>query len=323
MDTVRVGVIGAGSMARSHLDVLQSLPSVEICAVSSRGSERLQKIAADYRISRSFMNNDEMLKEARPDAVVVAVSAANIADVALLSMKRNVPTLLEKPPGLTLAQTEALVKTSKQAQGPFMVGLNRRFYGAVQNAKKVIDDAGRLVSVLAQYTEDLVAVRARNIHPPEVLEHWMAADGMHCIDLLRFFAGDVREVYAMSTSWRNKAPDSFGAVVRFKNGTIGHFISNWTSPGRWQVVLYGFDVRVDLMPLEEGKVTRRDGKESELAKDEMDSKFKPGLYRQDRYFVDHVRTHMRIARPAADLEDALETMRLVEAIANAQSEPAR
>jgi predicted dehydrogenase len=319
MSTLKVGLIGAGSAARRHLDVLKSLPNVEVVGASSRSAERLKKLSSDYRISNTFLNNDEMLVTVKPDAVVIAVSAANTYDVASQCIKHDTSALIEKPPGLTAIQTAGLLEASKKVDGQFMVGLNRRFYGVIQNAKSVIEAAGKLVSVMVQYTEDLGAVGARNIHPPEVLEHWLAADAIHCIDLLRFFAGDAQEVHAMSSVWRDRAPNSYGALIRFKTGTIGHFISNWTSPGRWQAILYGFDVRVDVSPLEEARITRRDGSISDVPKDAMDAKFIPGFYGQDSYFLDHVRRNTPIERPAANLADALETMRLVEAIEAAQS----
>jgi len=315
MDILKVAMIGAGAMARRHLEVLRSLEDVEVVAISSRGSERLEKLAEDSGISQRFRNNEEMLKKVRPDAVIVAVSAESVYDVALGCIERRVSALLEKPPGLTAAQTERLLKASKRFHGHYMVGLNRRFYSVIRNAKKLIADSGGLVSVLVHYTEDLAAIRARNLHPPEVLEHWMAADGIHCIDLLRFFGGEVASVHTLSSTWRDAGPDSFGALIRFESGAIGHYISNWTAPGRWEVSAYGFDIKVDLSPLEEGRVTRRGGAVSAVLKDEVDHKFKPGLYAQDKYFVDHVRQNSSIDRPAADLQDALRTMRLVETIA--------
>jgi predicted dehydrogenase len=315
MDRLRVAMIGAGAMARRHLDVLQSLQNVATVAVSSRGSERLQKLSTDYHVPQQFHDNVEMLKSVKPDAAIVAVSAANVYQVALSCIERGVSALIEKPPGLTAEETGRLLKSSKQSEGQYMVGLNRRFYGVMRNAKKLVEDSGGPVSVLVEYTEDLAAVRASNIHPPEVFEHWMAADAVHCIDLLRFFGGEVGEVHALSSSWKIETGDSYGALIRFRNGAIGHFVSNLTSPGRWKAILYGMDVVVHLCPLEEGRVSRRDGAVVEVPKDEMDAKFKPGFYGQDSYFLEHVRRDARIERPAPSLEDALGTMRLVEAIA--------
>jgi predicted dehydrogenase len=107
-------------------------------------------------------------------------------------------------------------------------------------------------------------------------------------------------------------------LIRFENGAIGHYVSNWTSPGRWEVTAYGFDMRVDLSPLEAGELTRRGGSVTPVPKNEVDDKFKPGFYAQDEYFINRVRLNTRIERPAANLDDALGTMRLVEAIAYSQ-----
>ena len=76
------------------------------------------------------------------------------------------------------------------------------------------------------------------------------------------------------------------------------------------------------MPLEEGRVTRRGGIVEQLPKDGADLKFKPGFYRQDKYFVDHVKQNEPIERPAANLEDAYHTMQLVDAIAYSRNDNA-
>jgi len=318
MDSLRVAIIGAGGMARQHLQVLQTLPDIQVVAISSRGAERLNSVAKDFDIPRRFRNHQEMIKNTKPDAVFVLVSAANIYEVALSCIENKTPSLIEKPPGLTAAQTEALLKASEHVTAQYMVGLNRRFYSVFRNAKMLVDESGGIVSVVVQAPEDTASIRATNFHPPEVLECWMAANGIHCIDLLRFFGGKVLSVHALSSTWRDGKPDSYGALLRFENRSIGHYVSNWISPGRWQVTLYGFDMRVDFCPLERGVVTRRSGPSSEVPVDEVDLKFKPGLFGQDQYFLDRIRSSEPIERPAANLEDALGTMRLVEAIAHSR-----
>lgn len=316
MDTVRVAMIGAGTMARRHLEVLGSLPGVEIAAVSSRGIDKLQKLASDFGVTQ-FRSNEEMLRQVRPDAVVVAVSVASVYDVALTCIRRGVSALIEKPPGLNVAQTEKLLKAAKGISSQYMVGLNRRFYSVIQNAQKVISDKGPLASVLVQAPENMADIRAMNFHPPEVLDRWMVANGMHCIDLLRFLGGKVVSIHALSSTLQDRDHSNFGALLKFDNGAIGHYISNWAAPGRWGVTLFGLDVRVDLSPLEEGRVTERDGSVTEIPKDAVDVKYKPGFHAQDKYLVEHIRQNMPIERPAANLEDALETTKLIEAIAYA------
>jgi predicted dehydrogenase len=48
--------------------------------------------------------------------------------------------------------------------------------------------------------------------------------------------------------------------------------------------------------------------------DEVDRIYKPGIYAQARYFIDCVKEGRKPTYPAADLVDAVKTMRLIELI---------
>ena len=78
--------------------------------------------------------------------------------------------------------------------------------------------------------------------------------------------------------------------------------------------MYGDGVRVDIAPMEEGKVTFSDGKVQELTISDEDKKFKPGVYRQNRMFIDACLGKGKISYPAATLEDSLKVMEFIEDI---------
>jgi predicted dehydrogenase len=108
-------------------------------------------------------------------------------------------------------------------------------------------------------------------------------------------------------------------LIRFETGTIGHYIANWTAPGNWSATLYGVDRRVELKPLERGVLVLRDGRQQELPVDEVDQRFRPGLYAQDHYFLERVRRGEPIGFPAATLDEALETMQFIAAVRGGES----
>ncbi len=314
MSKLKVGVIGAGNIAEKHLETLAAFSDVEIVALASRGHPRIHALADRFQVERTFTNYQEMLDGLEMDAVFVLVSATRIVEVAGECLRRGVPTLLEKPPGLSVDETRGLVKIADEAKCLNMVGLNRRFYGVMRAAREAILERGPLVSVFVEAPENLAAVRAVGIHPPEIVQGLLYANSIHCIDLLRFFGGDVREVHALSGQWDEEQKNSFGALMRFENEAIGQYVSNWTSPGSWRVTLYGMGRRISLDPLERGTITDDSGESVAVAVDEVDTRFKPGLYGQNRFFLDCVRDKRRVSYPAADLADAVKTMELVEAI---------
>ncbi|MBI2358174.1 MAG: Gfo/Idh/MocA family oxidoreductase [Deltaproteobacteria bacterium] len=313
MSRLKVAVIGAGDIAAKHLEVLTALDGTEIVALCNRGHPRIYGLAERFNIRQVFTDCRRMWNETSVDAVLVLASVANAVEVAGDCLGRGIPTLLEKPPGLSVPEARGLLDIASATHCLNMVGLNRRFYSVMQRAREAILEVGPLVSVVVEAPERLAEVKAWS-HPDEVIRRLLFFNGIHCIDLLRYFGGDVGEVHACSSRWFEDQKDSFGAVMRFKSGAMGHYIANWMSPGRWTVNLYGKGRRVTIAPLEQGVIVDGDGEERPIQVSEVDVRFKAGLYAQDRYFLDCVRNGRRVAYPAADLADAVKTMELIEAI---------
>lgn len=311
---MRVAVIGAGNIAEKHLEVLEAFSDVELAAISSRGHPRIDALAERFKIPEKFNDYRKMLDTVSADAVFVLVSAMQIVPVAAECLKRGIPTLLEKPPGLSAKETEQLAHLAHETNCLNMVALNRRFYSVMQRAREEILSVGPLVAVLVEGPERLAEVRAVGIHPPEIIAGLLFANSIHCIDLLRYFGGDVEHISAAASQWDEEQKNSFGALIKFQTGATGHYIAHWMSPASWAVVLYGMGRRVSLNPLERAMLIDADRSEKLLPVDEVDVKFKPGLYAQNRFFLDAVKERRPITYPASDLADAVKTMQLIEAI---------
>jgi len=311
---LRVAIIGAGNIAEKHLEVLNAFSDVELSAICSRGHPRIDALADRFDIREKFSDYRRMLDTISPDVIFVLVSAMQIAPVTAECLKRGIPTLLEKPPGLAVNETEALAAIARETNCLNLVGLNRRFYSVVQRAREEILNAGPLVSVLVEGPERLAEVKAVGIHPPEIIAGLLFANSIHCIDLLRYFGGDVQHISATSSQWDEEQKNSFGALIKFQSGATGHYIAHWMSPASWSVTLYGMAKRVSLNPLEKATLIDSDRSEKLLPVDDVDLKFKPGLYGQNRFFLDAIKERRAITYPAADLSDAAKTMRLIEAI---------
>ena len=310
---MKIAVIGAGNIAVKHLEVLKAFDDVQITALCNAGHPRIHEAAERFGIERRYTDYRQMLDEAEFDAVFVLVSVTRIVEVARECLNRGLPTLIEKPPGLSVADTQALAETAAAGKSLNMVALNRRFYSVMQRAREAILEAGPLVSIIVEAPERIADYRAAG-HPDEVINNILFANGIHCIDLFRYFGGEVAEVKTESTPWFENQPDSYNALLRFENGATGHYISNWTSPGRWSVNLYGKNRKVTLCPLERGTVLQTEGEQYDLPVDPVDQNFKPGIYAQARYFIDCVRENKKPAFPAADLDDAVKTMKLIDLI---------
>jgi predicted dehydrogenase len=130
---------------------------------------------------------------------------------------------------------------------------------------------------------------------------------------LRFFAGEVRDVFSFAHRYQEAHGDQFAAIIDFESGAMGEYVSHWLSPGGWRVVLFGHGVTVEFKPLETGRWTDSHFQVHEIEVDPMDIQFKPGFYRQVAAFADLVRGAAP-RWPLVNLEGAYLTMHLAERI---------
>lgn len=311
---VRLGVVGAGKIAVQHLEVLQAVPGARLVGIASRTRSRAEDLAGRYRIERVFNNPEEMVRSARPDALLILVSVGSIVEVAQAAIDHQLPLFIEKPAGLTPAETGRLAQHAKQRGVPTMVGYNRRYYSIFHKGLEIIRRHGPLMAVMIEGHERMAAVRATGKHPEAVLAAWLYANGTHTVDLLRFFGGEVTTAHCLTHRYQEPLGDQFAAIMEFDSGAMGEYSSHWLSPGGWRATLCGRGVTVEFRPLESGRWTDASGNVHEIAASAQDRQFKPGFYGQMEAFCSLARGAAP-AWPLQDLAGAHRTMLLAERMA--------
>ncbi|OGX38714.1 MAG: hypothetical protein A3D87_03525 [Omnitrophica WOR_2 bacterium RIFCSPHIGHO2_02_FULL_50_17] len=312
----RVGIIGAGRMACFHLDVLLKMNDVEVVALANQWSEeRRNAVCRKYNIPRNYSSFLEMLDQEALDAVFICVSVMDNFTVARSCLVRGIPSLIEKPPGLSVEETEELLQIAEFKGVIHMVGLQRRFSSTVMEGIRMIRQRSPLMSLVVEAPERFEEIKAKKKFPQEVLRRWIFNNGIHCLDMLSFLGGHIKEFHVMQQTWKEPLhPDCLHALIRFEQGAIGHYLSNWNSPGNWAVRLFGDGWRLDIEPMEEGRVTFSDGTQQALPISQEDRDFKPGLFAQNRMFIDACLDKKKIGFPGATLREALVSMQLAECL---------
>lgn len=315
---LEVAVIGAGHIAQKHLAALQAIPGLRLAALVDKNPEMLQTTAEHFGIERRLTSIEPLLEQSRPDAVFVLVSVLAVHEVAGAFLKARIPTFLEKPPGLHTCQTRELARLAREHQTLAMVGVNRRFYSTTIRGREMLLEAGPIRSVTVEAHEDMDRIWKMGKFPEEVIRRWAAANGIHALDLLRFFGGDVRKVTAVQRTFEGPMPDSCAAIVEFANGAVGRALMDWTAPGGHRFEARGPGVTLTSDPGFSKVTFQRRGQEPLILElDEEDRKQKPGFLRQDRTFLECVRTGQPLPFPACDLDDAVKTMEMIDGIAGA------
>ncbi len=330
MDRVRVGFIGAGGMAnRVHYPSLASFRDVEVVAVCDLDEGRLNRTADRYGVERRFRDYRLMLEEVSLDAVYAIMApvptghyadAEPLANVVVNCLKRGLHVFIEKPPGASIEEARRMAEAARKYGCKTMVGFNRRFIPVFREAKRVVEEHGPITHCTAVFHKNMIG----QPEPWGRVSH-LVADVIHAVDALRFMGGEPEKVVSHVASFYADYMNSFNALIRFKNGCVGHLCSNYSSGGRVHYFemhskgVYAF-VNVPFEPEKQEALILKDDKtygEAEtmrnldLAGGCRDLHVIYGYLQENRHFIDCIREDRM---PETSFEDAVKTMELVEHI---------
>lgn len=301
-----IAIIGAGAMTREHLRAFSDIADVNILGIHSRTRAKAETLAAEFHIPHICDSIAELHDQTQADLVINTVSVGALKSVTLDCLQYNWTIFMEKPPGLNPAET-AKLQTAAQGR-PIFVGLNRRFLSSTQAAWEGLSQSPRYIHVQDQ--QDMAAVA--RFHPPEIVANLMYGNSIHVIDYLRFFGrGRVVEVTPIFR-WTPENPGIVLASITFESGDRGLYEGIWNGPGPWSVTISTPESRWELRPLEEGTLQKRGERVRQpIDIHHWDKDFKPGFRAQAEQVIRAVRGK---PHAAPTLDDAAETMRLIEAI---------
>lgn len=300
-------LIGFGDIAEKHIQVLKKL-DCQITGIFSRTYENTLHRSKKFGHFNIFKSIEEA-KSTECDFYFILPSAENNCKVLKEFLPIKKPILIEKPVGFSSTELKQAITMNKKYKVPVMVAVNRRFYSIFNKALEYLHKKNKKINAI--YVE--APERFRDIyHPkfsPNIKKHWMYTNSIHCIDLIRFFAGDIKEI----TSYSNPSKFVFNAVGLSKNDINFIYNSNWKSPGSWSVTLYANETKIIFNPLEKGHIIEKDGSKTiEPAKEDV--QFKPGFYFQLKHFLDNVINKNEFSWPCSNLADHKLTLDLIEKI---------
>ena len=138
----KIGIIGTGWIAESHIQSYKNQPDVEIVAAADLIPGKAEKFMERYGVTGvHFYKDHKELIDNEPDLDGVSICTYNTqhAAPAIYCMEHNIPVLLEKPFTVTLEEAEAVCKAEKESSAFITVGFQPRFDANMQEIKKIVD----------------------------------------------------------------------------------------------------------------------------------------------------------------------------------------
>lgn len=213
----RIAFIGAGNHSTESLyPNIAHIPEFDLVAVCDMVEDRAKYIARRYGAPEWFTDVEQMLDKVQPQGVCIVGPPDMHYKVGLQVLKRGIPIFVEKPPAVTLENVLELVQTAKDNGVWGMVGFMKRFAPANVVAKEFMESEsfGKLSSITAIHGSG----------PYDDMRRMLLFNGIHLIDSLRFFAGDVVSLFAYGSGHGNT--QAVSATMQFSNGSVGQLNMN-------------------------------------------------------------------------------------------------
>ncbi|MDF1790943.1 MAG: Gfo/Idh/MocA family oxidoreductase [Thalassobaculaceae bacterium] len=236
MDDLKVAVIGAGVIGRTHIDTLSNTKGLSLSAIVDP-TPAARELAGACQV-RYFADAGDLLDARICDAVVIASPNDTHVAIAELMLGAGLPVLLEKPVASSLPQGAALAAAVARSGVPLLVGHHRRHNPLIKAAKQAISEGAIGPLVMATVT-------CAMLKPMDYFDvAWrrdpdqggpLLINAIHDIDLLRHFFGEVSTVQGTASNKTRglEVEDTTAAILSFEDSGLATVTLSDAAVGPW------------------------------------------------------------------------------------------
>jgi len=228
--SLKVGIVGAGRMGRSHLARLEQMANIEVVAICDIKRETAKNVARRVR-ARVFSDYKEMYEKEKLDAVFICTPAYSREKQLELAAQQGIHVFVEKPVARTIEQGESTCEAIEKSGIICSAGFLWRYSQGVRKIREVLKDKKlALIDACWYHTIPPIAwVRSRKMGGGQVVDQ-----SIHLIDLMRYWTGEVKEAYGHGTRGLFREIDDFtaddasGVTLVFASGTVANLSSTYS-----------------------------------------------------------------------------------------------
>lgn len=216
---MKVGIIGCGLIGNKRAKALVGQAEITICA--DKDFARAQMLAQQFPDCVAVNDWRQIVAMDSVSIVVVATHHELLPQITLAAVKAGKHVLVEKPAARRAHELAPVIAAVQENNVMVHVGFNHRYHRALRKARELIDQDA---------VGELMFLRARYGHGGRIGydKEWRATpqmsgggelidQGMHIIDLSRWFLGDFAEVQGFAHTYYWDMPVDDNGFLLLKN----------------------------------------------------------------------------------------------------------
>jgi predicted dehydrogenase len=223
---------GAGGMGRRWAGVLARSKKATLRVVVDIDAGRALELAKQYN-ALSAHDLNSVLNDPKIDAALVALPHKFLASTSISLLNKKKHVLCEKPGAISVAEFSKVTEAAKKQKRTLVVGSNHRFHPSHIKAKELLDRGaiGELLFMRGCYGfGGRVGYGKEWRHKKELGGGELIDQGVHLIDLARWFLGDIVEVksFLQNAFWKSDVEDNVFLLLKDIHGRIASIHASWS-----------------------------------------------------------------------------------------------
>jgi predicted dehydrogenase len=320
--SMRVAIIGCGAMGRKRAAALAGC-KLTLCCDSI--AERARELAESHPGVEAVTDWQAVTVRPDIDIVLIATTHDRLAEIACHAAGAGKHILIEKPGARRASELEPVANASRRTGALVRIGFNHRYHRAARKARELFDSG-----VLG----DLMFLRGRYGHGgrPGYECEWRAQpersgggelidQGIHLIDLARWFLGDFVNIHGAARTyfWNMPVEDNAFLLLETEYRQIAFLHASWTEwKNLFSLEIYGRRGKLEISGLGGSYGVEK------LTWHQMTAAMGPPETTSWEYpspddswnvefaeFVEDIRLHRQ---PRPGLEDAQAALRIIESV---------
>jgi len=256
---IKVGIAGFGVVGQKRKIFIDHNPNMRVVAIcdirfkndlSMMSNEDLHYKYSDLEREdgeiknknnesiKYFRDYHNLIKNSDIDTLFVCLPNYSAAEATILGLENGCNVFCEKPPARTVEEVESVLDCSlNYPKLKLKYGFNHRYHDSVRKAYKYIKSKtfGNIVSFRGVYGKSSIIQfghgwRAEKKYAGGGI---LLDQGIHMLDLVRYFSGDYDEIYGFvdNNYWKHDVEDNAFILMRNNNGQVASLHSTAT---QWQ-----------------------------------------------------------------------------------------
>jgi predicted dehydrogenase len=246
--SIKWGILGTGSIAKTFTADLLLLPDHEVVAVGSRAPHTAEAFAAEFGLPAAYGTYAELVADETIDVVYVATPHSGHLAAARQCLEAGRAALVEKPLTPTATEAEALVTLARQRRLFLQEGMWTRFNPLIVKLRELVADGaiGEITAVSADFCWAPPYDPASRFWSPALAGGALLDLGVYPLSFTWMLLGRPDTVQAWAAPAPTGVDANTGILLGYDSGAVGLLHCGLTAESPQRATVTGTGGRIEL-----------------------------------------------------------------------------